>query len=133
MDDCLFCQIVAGEIPCYKIYEDEIFLAFLDIQPVAKGHTLVIPKKHYQWVWDVEDLNGYFKVCQKIVYHYRQVSKKDMVISMIFGEGVSHAHIHLIPRLNDEHINNLLENMQKTRMEQITVEKGKELVEKLKM
>ncbi len=47
MSDCIFCKMVAKELPCYKIYEDDDFLAFLDIQPIAHGHTLIIPKKHY--------------------------------------------------------------------------------------
>ena len=55
MNDCVFCQIAAGKIPCFKIYEEEGFLAFLDINPWVEGHTLVIPKKHYRWVWDMPE------------------------------------------------------------------------------
>ena len=53
MQECIFCQIVAGKLPSYKVYEDEEFLAFLDIFPKSTGHTLVIPKKHVEWVWDL--------------------------------------------------------------------------------
>lgn len=94
MSDCIFCKIVAGEIPSYKIYEDEKYLAFLDIFPSAEGHTLVIPKQHVDWVWDSENLGEYFEVVGKIARHYRVISK-DIVRSNIDGWQVQHAHIHL--------------------------------------
>jgi histidine triad (HIT) family protein len=94
MTDCIFCKIVAGEIPSYKIYEDENYLAFLDIYPSAEGHTLVIPKKHVDWVWDSESLGEYFEVVGKVARHYREISK-DIVRSNIDGWQVQHAHIHL--------------------------------------
>ena len=52
MDDCIFCKIVKGEIPCFKVYEDERVLAFEDINPISEGHTLIIPKSHAQSLWD---------------------------------------------------------------------------------
>lgn len=96
MESCIFCAIAAGKNG-YKIYEDAHFLAFLDIFPVAEGHTLVIPKKHYRWVWDVENIGEYFAVCQKIANQMRKVFAEDLIVSLIFGEAVHHAHIHLIP------------------------------------
>lgn len=93
-EKCIFCRIVAGEIPCYKIYEDEKYLAFLDIFPSAEGHTLVIPKKHVDWVWDHTNLGEYFEIVGKIAKHYREVSS-DIVRSNIDGWQVQHAHIHL--------------------------------------
>jgi len=60
--NCIFCKIVKGEIPAYKIYEDENFLAFLDINPQSPGHTQVIPKRHYRWVWDIPNVGAYFEV-----------------------------------------------------------------------
>ncbi|MBI4122056.1 MAG: HIT domain-containing protein, partial [Parcubacteria group bacterium] len=59
--DCIFCTIVRGEIPVAQVYEDEDFLAFLDIHPQAPGHTQVIPKRHVRWVWDVENAGAYFE------------------------------------------------------------------------
>ncbi|NMC08786.1 HIT domain-containing protein, partial [Candidatus Microgenomates bacterium] len=57
MDDCIFCKIVKGDIPCYKVYEDEEVIAFLDIKPLSKGHVLVLPKKHFENIYDIpEDL-----------------------------------------------------------------------------
>ena len=61
----IFTKIVNGEIPCYKVAEDENFLAFLSIDPLSPGHTLVIPKKHYRWVWDVPNAGDFFEVAKK--------------------------------------------------------------------
>lgn len=96
MSDCVFCKIVAGEIPSYKIYEDNRYLAFLDIMPNCEGHTLVIPKQHVEWVWDYPELGEYFEVVGKIARHHRGVVG-DGVRSMIFGWEVPHAHIHVKP------------------------------------
>ncbi len=97
MTDCIFCKIVKGELPSYKVYEDKEFLAFLDIFPKTEGHTLVIPKKHVEWVWDYPDLGKYFAVVAKIARHYRQVIGDPIVRSIIWGWEVPHAHIHLLP------------------------------------
>lgn len=94
MIDCIFCKIVAGESPAYKIYEDAKYLAFLDIYPSAEGHTLVIPKKHVGWVWDHDQVGEYFEVVRKIAKHFREISG-DIVRSNIDGWQVAHAHIHL--------------------------------------
>jgi len=102
MNDCIFCKIVKGEIPAYKIYENEKFLAFLDIMPSCEGHTLVIPKKHVQWVWDYDDLGEYFEVVGKIAKHFREVTGKEVIRSMIFGWEVPHAHIHLKPGIESD-------------------------------
>jgi len=94
MTECIFCSIVAGENPSYKIYEDEKYLAFLDTYPSAEGHTLVIPKKHVEWVWDAKNVGEYFEVVGKIARHFREVSG-EIVRSNIDGWQVPHAHIHL--------------------------------------
>ena len=94
MNDCIFCKIIAGEMPCYKVYEDDKYLAFLDIFPSALGHTLVIPKEHVNWVWDEPNLGEYFEGVGKIARHYREISG-EVVRSNIDGWQVSHAHIHL--------------------------------------
>ena len=102
--DCVFCQIAAGKIPCHKIYEDGDFLAFLDIRPLNPGHTLVIPKKHYRWVWDVPDIGKYYEVAGKIAKAIKRALKTDWVISLVLGEEVPHAHVWLVPRFeNDGH------------------------------
>ena len=102
--DCIFCKIVAGELPCYKLYEDNYFLAYLDIRPLNLGHALVIPKKHYRWVWDVPDIGAYYKVVGKIANAQRNALDTDWIVSTVFGEEVPHAHVWLIPRFdNDGH------------------------------
>lgn len=102
--DCVFCQIIAGKIPSYKIYEDDNFLAFLDIRPLNPGHTLVIPKKHYRWVWDYPELGNYYEVVGQVVKAIKKAFATDYVVSLVLGEEVPHAHIWLVPRFtNDGH------------------------------
>ena len=98
MKDCIFCKIVSGEIPSYKVYEDDKFMAFLDVRPLNLGHTLVIPKKHYRWVWDVPNIGEYYEVVRKIVLAMKKALETDYIVSLVFGEEVEHAHIWLVPR-----------------------------------
>jgi histidine triad (HIT) family protein len=99
--DCIFCKIINGDIPSFKIYEDQEYLAFFDISQFTKGHTLVIPKKHYTNVWEVEDIGSYMKVVQAIVKHFK--SKGFIYVdTLTFGRLVPHAHIHLVPHNGDD-------------------------------
>lgn len=97
--NCIFCKIIKGEIPCHKIYEDDFCLAFLDIDPKAKGHTLLIPKNHQQWWTDLEgnDLSKITLHAQHISKHLKGTLKLDYVRVHIVGTDVPHFHIHLIP------------------------------------
>ncbi|NMC36664.1 HIT domain-containing protein [Candidatus Beckwithbacteria bacterium] len=133
MSDCIFCKIVTGELPAYKIYEDDQFLAFLDIFPFVRGHTLVIPKKHYRWVWDVENIGEYMQVCQKISNHYRNLSSIDMVASFIFGEQVHHAHIQLLPNIAPTEMDRIFTALAPVRKNQLTKEEGEGLVQHLSL
>ena len=100
MDDCIFCKIIKGEIPCQKAYEDENFLAFLDINPFTPGHTLLVPKKHYRWVYDIPEFGEFNQVAQKIALAITKSDlKPDFVTFLTVGEDVAHAHIHIIPRI----------------------------------
>jgi len=103
MNDCIFCKIVKGEIPCHKIYEDDNFLAFLDISPVSLGHTLLIPKNHFRWVYDVPNSSELWQVAQKIAIALKDSKlNPDFISFLTVGNEVPHAHIHIIPRtLND--------------------------------
>ncbi len=104
MEDCIFCKIAKGEIPSYKVYEDENFFAFLDINPKNKGHTLVIPKQHYRWIWDIPNIDECYKVVGKVANAIRKSMRTEWVVSLVIGEDVSHAHVWLIPRFeNDGH------------------------------
>jgi len=102
MEDCIFCKIISGKIPCYKVYEDKDFLAFLDIRPLNPGHTLIIPKKHYRWIWDVPNISECYKIVSKIANAMKNAFNTDYVVSMVFGEEVPHAHVWLVPRFKDD-------------------------------
>lgn len=95
----IFSRIVAGEIPCHKVAEDEEFFAFLDINPVAKGHTLVIPKKEIDYIFDVEDASlGRMMAFAKRVARAQEAAIPCKRVGLaVMGVEVPHAHIHLIP------------------------------------
>jgi len=95
----IFSKIVAGEIPSYKIAEDEKFYAFLDISPVAKGHTLVIPKKEIDYIFDEDDtmLAEHILFAKKIAAALKKAIPCNRVGMCVMGLDVPHAHIHLIP------------------------------------
>jgi histidine triad (HIT) family protein len=109
MDDCIFCKIINGEIPSSKVYEDEEVFAFLDIGPVNKGHTLVIPKEHHETIVDIPD-----DLLHKVIVVVKKLSKavKEGVGADGFnvlmsnheaaGQVVPHAHFHIIPRLSSD-------------------------------
>jgi histidine triad (HIT) family protein len=96
--NCIFCQIVADSMPSYTIYEDQDFLAFLDISQIVDGHTLVIPKVHYRWVWDVPNIGAYFEAVQKVARKMQAISGSNYVKSVTLGVLVEHAHVHLLPK-----------------------------------
>ncbi len=106
MSDCIFCKIAKGEIPSHKVYEDKEFLAFLDINPVNPGHCLVIPKKHYRWVWDVENIDEYYKFVGKVANAIRKAFGIEQIASVIWGEEIPHAHVWLIPRFANDGLEN---------------------------
>lgn len=104
MDDCIFCKIVKGEIPCYKVYEDEEFLGFLDIKPLNPGNSLLIPKTHYRWVYDIPQFGRYWEIAQKIAIATIPIVKANAVSFLTLGYEVAHAHIRIIPRFDhDQH------------------------------
>lgn len=98
----IFEQIVLGQIPCYKIAENTDFFAFLDIHPRSCGHTLVIPKKPYRWVWDVPNFGDYLEFCKKVSVSIQLALKPDFVSLYTYGTDVPHAHVHLIPKYSND-------------------------------
>lgn len=109
MSDCIFCKIIAGEIPASKVYEDDHILAFLDITQVTKGHTLVVPKKHYRNMLDIdaEAAATLFSVIPTISSHLKKtLGAKGLNIvnnnEEVAGQTVFHTHIHLLPRYDKE-------------------------------
>lgn len=99
MDNCIFCKISKGEIPSSKVYEDEKFFAFLDINPESEGHTLLIPKTHHVWMQDTPDelIGEIFVVAKKLMKELIEQKKCEFVKVKVIGKDVSHFHIHLVP------------------------------------
>lgn len=107
MSDCIFCNIIAGEIPASKVYENEHVLAFLDITQVTKGHTLVVPKQHHRNVLDMDEQTAakLFSAVPTIARHLKEkLGAKGMNIvnnnEEVAGQTVFHTHIHLLPRFD---------------------------------
>lgn len=99
MQDSIFTKIIKGEIPCHKIYEDDKTLAFLDIHPKQPGHTLVIPKKQVEFLWDLddEDYQAVMATAKKVALRLRDVLGKPYVGELVVGIDVPHAHVHVYP------------------------------------
>ncbi len=95
----IFSKIISGEIPAYKVAESDAFLAFLDIRPLAKGHTLVIPKKEVDYFYDLEDteLADLMIFSKKVAHAIKSVVPCKKVGTTVIGLEVPHAHVHLIP------------------------------------
>lgn len=109
MEDCIFCKIVKGEIPCFKVYEDDRVLAFEDINPITTGHTLIIPKTHAENLWEIsaKDLAAIAAVSKKVADAIKVVLKPaGMAVAQLNGRAVNqvvmHYHMHLIPRGEQE-------------------------------
>ncbi len=126
---CIFCAIVAKQIPSLGVYEDDNFIAFLDIRPLTKGHTLVIPKKHHRWVQEVEDFGRYWEVAKKISSSAIASLSPKFIEFITAGLEVPHAHIHIVPRYeNDGHP----ELPDLANRQQIAEQEMKEIAENLK-
>lgn len=107
MNDCIFCKIINGDIPCMKVYEDDVALAYLDISPDSDGHTLIVPKTHYKDIYDIPN---------NILLHIYETSKKVMNLleeklhcndfTLVQNNGdiqeVKHYHLHVKPYYNDK-------------------------------
>ena len=104
MEDSIFTRIIKGEIPSYKIYEDELTIAILTIEPVHPGHTLVINKKQVEQFIDLpeEDYTALWQTVRKLGPRIRKVNNNEFLGVVIKGRDVPHAHIHLIPFNRDE-------------------------------
>ncbi len=99
----IFSRIIAGEIPCYKIAENDKFFAFLDISPLTKGHTLVVPKCEMDYIFDLDDetLSSMIIFAKEVALKIRSSVECNRVAVMVLGLEVPHAHIHLVP-INSE-------------------------------
>jgi histidine triad (HIT) family protein len=99
MEDSIFTKIINGEIPCHKVYEDDAVFAFLDIHPINAGHTLVVPKRQVEFLWDLDDetYQHVMAAAKKIAHHMRDALDVEYVGVQVIGVDVPHAHVHLIP------------------------------------
>jgi len=105
--DCLICKLIKGEIPAHKIYEDEDFFAFLDINPSAPGHTVVVPKKHVSTIFELDenDLGKLFKKVAEIAMHIKDSTLPATGFNIgvnhwkTAGQQIEHLHVHIIPRV----------------------------------
>ena len=104
---CIFCKIVNNEIPAYKIWENDNFLAFLDVNPINPGHILLIPKKHFEEIFDLNNdlYDEAFEIVKKISKPLRAVTNSKKIGIAIEGLGVLHAHIHVVPIYNGNELN----------------------------
>ena len=106
MPACPFCQIIADKAPARKVYEDEHTLAFLDLYPISRGHTLVIPKKHVEWFTDIEPGDGiagpFLKSCYVVARKLKHAFDCEYVTMLIRGTRVPHLHMLLIPSIKGE-------------------------------
>jgi histidine triad (HIT) family protein len=109
MSDCIFCKIIKGEIPCFKIFEDDNVLAFADINPISRGHILIIPKRHIENMWEAteEELVTVMRTAKKLVHAIKDAINPDGVaVLQLNGKAVNqvvmHYHFHLIPRSKEE-------------------------------
>lgn len=119
----IFSRIVAGEIPCYKVAEDDRFFAFLDISPVAKGHTLVIPKQEVDYIFDLDDetYNGLMAFARKVARALEGAVECKRVGVAVMGLEVPHAHVHLIPITTEGDMNFFREKLSLPAEEMATI------------
>lgn len=119
----IFTKIVNGEIPCYKIAESDKYLAFLDVFPLVKGHTLVIPKKETDYIFDLsdDDFAGLQLFSKKVALAIQKVIPCKRIGTAVVGLEVPHVHIHLVPlnTMNDINFSRPKLNLPKEEMEQI--------------
>lgn len=115
MKDCIFCKIINGDIPCMKVYEDDVCLAYLDINPDSDGHTLIIPKKHYKDIYDIpnDTLSHIYDISKKIMDMLKEKLGCDG-FTLLQNNGsiqeVKHYHLHIKPYYNDKKSIELIKN-----------------------
>lgn len=98
--NCPFCKVVSGDLPSYKLYEDDLVIAILSIDPMRDGHTLIIPKDHWPKVWSISDDETYIQlmlIARKIAQNLNKTFTPKHLIELAEGMDVQHAHFHLLP------------------------------------
>lgn len=133
-ENCIFCKIIAGEIPSHTIYEDGEFKVILDVNPASKGHALILPKEHYANIYEIDEetASRAMKLAKKLAVHMTEVLNCDGFNILqnnheVAGQTVFHLHIHLIPRYKNAKNNDIL----KWTNESFTQEEMKEICSSL--
>lgn len=133
-ENCIFCKIIAGEIPSHTIYEDGEFKVILDVNPASKGHALILPKEHYANIYEIDEETAScaMKLAKKLAVHMTEVLNCDGFNILqnnheVAGQTVFHLHIHLIPRYKNAKNNDIL----KWTNESFTQEEMKEICSSL--
>lgn len=122
----IFSKIIAGEIPCYKIAENDKYIAFLDVFPLKKGHTLIVPKKEIDYIFDLDDTtySGLMSFSKEVAVALKKAIPCNRVSVGVYGLEVPHAHVHLIPMntMNDVNFANEKLKLSKEEFETIASE-----------
>jgi len=137
-NDCVFCDIVAGKAPAYIIHEDELSLCILDIQPLTKGHCLIIPKRHVPWWYELtgEEAESLFKVARKVSRKIMFEYKPDFVYMYARGRRIPHTHIFLVPTKSGDPLDrffNALEGFQESPVELASIRDKEVMAEVTRM
>lgn len=127
MSDCIFCKIIAGEIPSYKVYEDDGTFAFLDINPITDGHTLVVPKQHIRFVHNLEEpvYQAVMATVKKVMQTLETSLNPARVGVIIEGFDVDHAHVKVVPLFD-------VKDIQTVHVKETSEEYFREIIEKVR-
>ncbi len=132
-EECVFCKIIKGEIPSYKIYENEKIVVILDINPANEGHLLIIPKKHFDNIFDIEEDDWFevMRVARKISLLFKEYDGLNLLQNNKpqAGQIINHFHLHLIPRVNGDEKRVVMKWLPK-KLEQADFEEIKEELKK---
>lgn len=112
---CVFCKLVSGEFSSYKVYEDDVCIAILDLSQATVGHTLVIPKEHKENIFEVSDdvMKHLYSVARKLAIHYKEILPDMVGVNLLnnngekAGQTVNHYHVHIIPRYNEDDLGDI--------------------------
>ena len=137
MSECIFCKIIKGEIPSFKVFENDKIFCFFDINPLTKGHTLVIPKTHYKDIFDIpeDDLKEIISVAKNLSIKITKTLGADGVNLVnasgeVAGQDVFHFHFHIIPRYKDDGLK--MSEWWQSKTKKADFEELKKLAEELK-
>lgn len=111
--------MIKGGLPSYKLYEDDLFIAILDIYPRTRGHTLIIPKVHYRWAYDVPEFSRYWEIVLKLTRAMQKSLEPEFITYVTHGLEVPHAHIHVMPRYHETEFVPEIKKISKEELEKI--------------